>query len=231
MIIWMLIQSIEAVCPIIQCSPLDIGVCAISGPNQTITINYNGCISKTYCEVSEYINWYNNGGSYLHCQEFPNMNLSIYAPYFCSGLYLYCQDTSAIDYSSYSNVNCGVRDESTMLLDDIHPKQCRTDKDCILKNLNTSPCLCGMDGNSYCMPQWGSEVFEAYWNKCNNNNGYMVSYWWFYWSSLQKYYNYYIAAPDCAMNIFAELQVLNLEGVNAFSIKLILSLWALGLYG
>ena len=54
-----------------------------------------------------------------------------------------------------------------MLLNDIHPRRCNTSDDCILRNLSTSPCVCGLDGYSYCQAQWGSEVFDGYWQECN----------------------------------------------------------------
>lgn len=179
-----ILGQIAAACPVVQCGTEPIGVCG-SRYSTTININYQGCTATTFCELENLFDWYNNGGSYIYCKEF-----------------------TSVDTSAYADVTCGNRDESTFLLEDIHPKRCNTSDDCILKNSENSPCLCGLDGFSYCQPQWGSEVFDLFWTYCDVYNGTVPYSMWTYWENLQKYYNYYITAPDCAMNIFYELQVL-----------------------
>ena len=188
------VSSQLASCPIIQCGTTPMGVCAsnniMSPPSNaydSININYQGCTFTTFCEMMSLYPWYQNGGSFLHCQEF-----------------------SSVDTSNYPDQPCGPRPNNTMLSNDVHPRRCITDADCTLQNGSTSPCLCGMDGSYYCQPDWGSEVFNLYWDYCTASKNNTISYaYWSYFSALQQYYTYYIAAPNCATNIFNELQVFN----------------------
>lgn len=171
-------------CPVYTCGTEAIGVCA-SKEDGSIILNEIGCTATTYCKLTSISDWYFNGGSYFYCEEFS-------------------EDTESTD-----DVKCGDRDKEEMLQEDIHPKRCNTTDDCILKNGQKSECLCAMDGFSYCQPEWGSEIFDLFWEYCDSSSGNTVSYdMWNYWSELQNHYNYYIAAPDCAMNIFYELQPL-----------------------
>jgi hypothetical protein len=171
----------RADCPVVNCSnSQDIGVCAAL-QNGQVMINPVGCTATTFCQATELLDWYNNKGSYIYCKEFSSPNTP-------------------------ATMNCGTRNDFEGLKDGIHPKRCNSISDCELLNGELSACECGMDGFMYCMPQWGSEVFDSYWDWCELQ-GMNVSYgWWQYFASMHDYYNYYIAAPDCAMNIFWELQ-------------------------
>lgn len=180
-------------CPIIDCGEQDIGVCARIEEDQ-IVVNSKGCTESTFCELLDLNSWYENAGSYLYCQEFDE------------------------DDSSKEDVKCPTRDKNQFLMDDYHPKRCNSTDDCQMKNGNYTNCECGMDGYSYCMPEWGSEVYDLYWSFCDENNDKTTHEIWNYFDLIHEYYSYYVTAPDCAVNIFYELQ--DLQDVPSFSSKL-----------
>jgi hypothetical protein len=84
------------------------------------------------------------------------------------------------------------------------PLQCSTDADCLLEDGTFATCICGMDGTSYCKPDYYDNVFSAFTDQCKN--GEMDQEVFVEWV---RYHHYYIplqSAPDCGENLFMELQ-------------------------
>jgi hypothetical protein len=184
-------------CPVIDCGDQDIGVCA-SIEDGGVVLNERGCTKSTSCELLDLVDWNENSGTFLYCQEFEDQD------------------------SHEDSVHCPERDKNEALESDYHPVRCNSTQDCLTKNGNESECKCGMDGFSYCMPLWGSEVFENYWNFCEDGDGKTSYKVWNYYRLMYLYYNFYISAPDCALNIFYELQ--DLQDAPSFA-------WRIGVVG
>lgn len=189
----LIVHSFALTCPAASCGSNDIGVCGTVEDSEII-LNDKGCTKNKYCKVNNLVDWYNNAGTYLYCEDI---------------------DDGSKDKS---DVKCGKRNKDQRLLQDIHPKRCQSSGDCVLRNGKETECLCAMDGFAYCLPEWGSEVFELFWEYCNDNDDTVTYEIWKYFSDLHDYYNFFIAAPDCAMLIFYELQ--DLESIPGFSIEL-----------
>ena len=84
------------------------------------------------------------------------------------------------------------------------PVKCETDADCQLEDGTFATCICGMDGTSYCKPDYYDDVFSAFTDQCKN--GEMDQEVFVEWV---RYHHYYIplqTAPDCGEDLFIELQ-------------------------
>ena len=191
-------------CPIAQCQPLSVGECAKKESGK-VHINGYGCTKDKTCLASEFENWYSSSETVLMCTDEPESS------------------------SSSNDVECGTRDKNQMLAKAngeyvLHPKRCNSDSDCLLQNGSTSPCKCGLDGYSYCSPQWGSEVFDDYWEYCDAGDGKVKFEIYEYYRDLHDNYPYFILAPDCARNIIEELKGLATKPDCAVLAAVVLSL-------
>lgn len=188
--------TLVTACPVTICGSNDIGVCGYSNTSHII-LNDKGCIKDEYCNVDSINDWRDENGTYLHCKQFED------------------NDTTSDD------VPCGQRDIHELLLEDIHPKRCNSSSDCMMMNGKETDCLCGMDGYFYCLPEWGSEVFDLFWDYCKDNDNKVTYDLWVYFKDLHDYYNYYVTAPDCAMLIFYELQNLDSLPDSAYGLVIL----------
>jgi hypothetical protein len=84
------------------------------------------------------------------------------------------------------------------------PSQCNTDADCLLEDGTFATCICGMDGTSYCKPDYYDNVFSAFTDQCKN--GEMDQEVFVEWVRYHYYYIHLQSAPDCGENLFMELQ-------------------------
>lgn len=154
--------------------------------DQTILLSANPCEGDTYCSAEEMLDFYNQ---YPDAQSYP------------------CQKyTEAQNRTSYNETQteCGVRDKDTDLEQGSHPKMCESDDDCKQKNGSKTACECGLNGIAYCHPDFSCNVFDDYWDDCNNGKvgdsdlaNYMVY--------LETIYPLAIDPADAAENLFLEL--------------------------
>lgn len=111
-------------------------------------------IHRFYMKVAEYGR---NSGT-VKCLDF-EYNLDTISDY----------DENEVDEIA-DQVNCSVRNRNQELLSGNHPKQCSFASDCRTREGAEGLCVCGMDGNFWCRPNWGSSVFDEFWDKCENND-------------------------------------------------------------
>jgi len=80
------------------------------------------------------------------------------------------------------------------------PKRCITKLDCKQVNENYAACVCGLDGNFYCLPHKDSSVFDFFWEDCRKNNvsGSHYAHFseWRRWQYGQIYWVMNATAPD-----------------------------------
>ena len=80
-----------------------------------------------------------------------------------------------------------MRDTDDDLAAGTHPKQCVDSSDCATLGNSTTECKCGMLGKAYCIPAWGSNAFDDYWEDCTDGDGeinYWTSAWWVEWQKI-----------------------------------------------
>ena len=156
--------------------------------NGKIILNEDGCKDGFFCRTETVINWAYNGtitDDELLCEGEGDIGE---------------EDESANVYSDFDDEDetCPVRDANDELASGVHPKLCIDNSDCLTKGNSTTECKCGMNGNAYCIPAWGSSAFEEYWTECAEGKGeinYWTNAWWEEW---QKLYAYDVEKPDCA---------------------------------
>lgn len=91
------------------------------------------------------------------------------------------------------------------------PKRCSTKLDCEQLNGKRAPCVCGLDGAFYCLPDKDSSAFDFFWEDCRKNNfsGSQYAHFseWRRWQYGQIYWVMNATAPDspCA-NQLLEVQ-------------------------
>jgi hypothetical protein len=172
-------------CFIYSCESLGSGVCAVKQGASTVYINDDGgCDCTVRNSLLVYIA-YQSIGSTIQC--------STEDEYFS---YSYSYDNSY-----YDNYDCGIVDRYVELDSGIYPKKCNDGYDCLLENGDYNSCYCAYDGNSYCVPELGSSVYDDYWTGCAENNGDEIVYGLHYYSI----YPLQVNSPSCAYDIVNEL--------------------------
>jgi hypothetical protein len=75
---------------------------------------------------------------------------------------------------------------------------------------NTS-CLCGFDGNLYCMPNRSSSIFQQFWDICTENNNTIDQKTLILWDYWLDHFVEMLTAPFCADGLFTEIDVPSLD--------------------
>jgi hypothetical protein len=115
--------------------------------------------------------------------------------------------SSAVNATSITTAptfNCTTRTSQKNLESGSYPKECTSKDDCLLEDGTNNECVCGADGKQYCQPDVNSDVFDDFWELCDDEkmNTTLNDDWEIY----AKYYVYIDSAPDCMENIFPELK-------------------------
>ncbi|CAG9324441.1 unnamed protein product [Blepharisma stoltei] len=184
MIILLLVYLAESTCPAIMCNSLETGAVALDSDG-SVYVNFYGCPVGTYGSVESLMSWFKNNGTVLFCHTL---------------------DTPSLDSSE--SIDCLTFPGEELLADTVYPKRCNSSTDCLLKDGGYVDCLCGLDGYSYCMPGWGADVFDGYWEYCDKHHNKTPQTYWQYYKDLHTYYNYWIMAPSCAQTTFIEFVTL-----------------------
>jgi len=192
--ILLLILGVQASCPKWECKSLDRSVCA-QAYGIKILANSEGCPLDHYCKLKDVAEWHQLNSLSL-AQTF-NCTRQNYEPV-------------TVEEGSFY---CGKRHLDSELQEGTYPKVCETEKDCLTKGGWTTSCLCGLDGNYYCMPELSSSAFEGYWELCeeawNATREYRVSATdKAYWEYFQSHYIETISAPECMPELIWEFLVL-----------------------
>ena len=82
-----------------------------------------------------------------------------------------------------------------------------------------------MNGFSYCVPEFGSSVFTPMHEDWDKYSDEIFPPRRYFWEIYQKYYVYIASKPDCAQNLFFELEEIEAgvpqQNVDSFSIALL----------
>lgn len=200
-----------AECPVVKCEELKVKECAVRN-GATASINEFGCPKGQTCLISAFNSWFDGTTETLYCVDSPD------------------------DTDDPSSNDCGTKPTGEMLAPNndgvvLHLKECAESTDCVLENGGTSSCECAMDGKRYCQPEWGSEVFDDYWDLCEASNKEVDYAFYSYFKQLQASYVGFLLAPDCARSIFEELQELKTRPDSAYMTGMGVLLMLLGIIG
>lgn len=192
--LWLLLTAVafsaKPECPAVKCKNMDRDICA-RYVDEVVQINDDGCRGGHYCWVSEMKVWYDGDiqeGEEFLCKEKDDA---------------FDDEKDAYEDSLDDNddVDCGKRDKDQELKDGENPRQCNTSADCELENGEFAECLCGLDGNSWCRAEWGSEYFDDFWDECDDEDDEVDYDFYTLWASYRTLYSELITAPDCAIHM------------------------------
>ena len=96
-----------------------------------------------------------------------------------------------------------------------HPKKCpnpgSNNEECKLQDGTYADCECGLDGESYCVPDASSNYYSDYWSECSDD-----SYWklksydhYLFWHLKQKYWPQYISSVSCGRTAIYEFKTID----------------------
>mgnify|MGYP000102364137 FL=1 len=187
----LMVSSALGNCPAFQCGSFDSNYCA-RWNGTTIELNSQGCKSyKQSCTFSKaLVSYYFNSDS---------------------GNYL-CENSAQFSYSE-GYMNCGTRQNTkTKLVEGEHPKKCLepgySDFNCELLDGSFLECKCGLDSEYYCTPNPSSNIFDEFWQACEDQDNVVTAQFYEYYELLSKFYIEYNTAPDCALTLFQEFSLL-----------------------
>jgi hypothetical protein len=67
---------------------------------------------------------------------------------------------------------------------------------------------CGLDGEKYCQPTISEDLFDDYWETCDDQDNIVTIEYFSYYKTYVEFYNEYKNAPTWALNLFEELKTL-----------------------
>eukprot|EP00359_Climacostomum_virens_P006510 CAMPEP_0204905124 /NCGR_PEP_ID=MMETSP1397-20131031/5237_1 /ASSEMBLY_ACC=CAM_ASM_000891 /TAXON_ID=49980 /ORGANISM="Climacostomum Climacostomum virens, Strain Stock W-24" /LENGTH=218 /DNA_ID=CAMNT_0052073985 /DNA_START=1425 /DNA_END=2081 /DNA_ORIENTATION=+ len=168
-------------------SDLDSNICAMKSDSNTVEVNDDGCD----CDVSYatiVLVAMSDVGDGIDCTDSD---------------YSFSYSADDTDYDSY---NCGTRDTDTNLSGvDSYPHECDDDSDCLREDGEYDDCMCGFDGNSYCVVDMDSEQYDDLWDACDDEDGDEIAYWIAY----DSMFPYTEDTPSCIEDITIEFQMLS----------------------
>lgn len=142
--------------------------------------------------------------------------------YYCSTGDLWDEENP----TDLSNMECGSRNENKDLKEGSYPKKCTKisgeNDSCVLSDGTFNECECGLNGNSYCVPDESSEIYDEYWDECSDNDGKLKDWsHYLFWQLKKLNYINYITAYTCSRDIFEEFKKLDdLDYTDDYSVFL-----------
>lgn len=109
-------------------------------------------------------------------------------------------------------VKCPSRDFKKELKSGFHPKPCKSNNDCELKDGTKSECQCSMNGDSFCKPNMSSDLFEKYWSLCEDNR--MTPTIMEQWKIVTEGWVPHLKEPDCAEIVLSDLRIVGNANVE-----------------
>ena len=204
-------QSVyDPYCVELSCAQLEPDQCAKIEDGK-LYVNSSPCSDIRECSLEDMLLWYQE-------MRFSNKKEANYG---C------VNDLEGLDYLfDHDDIICGERDPGEDFVDGAAPKKCQDSSDCLLKNGETTKCVCGSDGDLYCQYPNGNSAFDGFWEQCNEQKG-KVTARDFVWNTIYvQLYVQYLTAPDCAMDLFKEFQFLE-EGLSWASSLALITLYNL----
>lgn len=203
------------------CQDLDYYVCASKSPTESssssssqtkINLNTRGCetfsCNRTYVE-----NIFNSTDSTsVDCYE-PDHN------------------PTATNFIINSLVPCDVRnntEDRNQTLENYKTTSCPGV--CYSELGVESDCLCGFDGQPYCLPNKSSGVYDDFWNICNSTNNKIDNKTSILWKYVYEHFVDILTAPYCADDVFSDIVGPNLDYLIDFSLIQSLRLIALMIF-
>ena len=177
-------------CPKVTCQPLDLGQCA-SLDSEGFTVNSNPQDADLKCFLFDIFK------AYWDNSHDPRIE---------------ARDTSGASHDPAIGIQCPDRDfpvpdfeGATGEFAMSKPKRCTTKLECKQINGQYANCVCGLDGNFYCLPNPSSSAFEYFWRDCKKNkefDGYYAHFEvWRSWQYAHDYYVMNLTAPSCASQL------------------------------
>lgn len=188
LILYLAQASLE--CPYMMCKSLDDGVCAQIF-DVSIWINDKGCGEKI-CSA-EKLYEVHRGYTFVKTDDYTIVK---------------CYEDEETEPENIPNdkVDCFERNTDENLLEGSHPKICSTDDDCMIRSKTTTECKCGIDGKKYCQPMYGSNAFEEFWKRCEEDPK-MYQKEWKLWNFAKEQYIPIVSAPTCGDDVLLELRI------------------------
>lgn len=109
---------------------------------------------------------------------------------------------------------CGNRKNDRDFVNLNSDKTCESEDDCILKDGNKMPCVCGADGKKYCIPAWDSIAFDEYWNECDEGLSHSQLE---YWTLFKGYYSIWISSEELPCVASTILEINTAKSINLYS--------------
>jgi hypothetical protein len=204
MMMVLLLAVAEAACIEAVCGTLASAYCAYQVSEDVLSVNSEGCSGSCSVEDIEYL----SVGSYIECASQAMQEIS----YSFSFSYSFDSTKLQSEYSwswSYeiSSTQCGVRQPIKELREGDYPKLCDSDFDCMLEDGTSASCSCSLDGSSYCVADFNSEMYNDFWNECDDDDLDQVESQ--YWYSVMSTYPLYVNVVECAMATFNEFRIIS----------------------
>ena len=218
MVTWLclvvLVVSTQGLCPLVECTDLQEGVCARGADSTTLEINSQGCPSGTACFAQGVNSWWQ----------------SLTQPVGATIPCLQVNSTVLQEPQEYPYYYCGAREDMKSFASGATVIECDSDADCVLEDTTLASCACGLRSDStkgYCQPSLSSTQFEAFWASCFNQftQDYALA---LYHTQTWRLFPFLQHHASCTPRLFADLQIysqlLNQQVTAAASILVLFSL-------
>ena len=182
--------SDKPICPQVKCEDMNKGTCA-RYISELVEINEDGCQKGSHCWATDITSWYDGNiseGDTLSCTADDD-------------LFELEKDAYKDTLSDYSDVECGKRDKEQDPKEGDNPKLCSDSSDCELENGSFADCSCGFDGNKWCRAEWGSDYFDDYWDRCDDEDDKLDYDEWLLWDQQRALYSQLMSLPECGKHI------------------------------
>lgn len=194
MSVWVLLLSLAAGCTVWTCQDNeDTEVCATWTADKVL-VNSQGCANfNQQCTYS------------LVLQAMENNSTGLYACELAASPAV----TKAFPFAS-----CGKREpEQRRLKSGTFPQECEeeavSDPACELNDGTFLPCICGLNGRSYCQPNPSDTPFDAFWTACEEADGVVSEDFFRYYELMSFYYAQATEVPDCITSKIYEFKKLS----------------------
>jgi hypothetical protein len=182
-------------CPVWSCALLDAGVCAEIDSGE-IHMSTTGCAEGMFCSKSTILRFYSQ--LQIHGRDKGTIR--------CLDFSYDSDEPNEFDEDDVDDVedevNCSLRNPDQELASGNHPKQCSFASDCRTREGKDGSCVCGMDGIYWCEPNWGSSVFNEFWESCMENHDRIDIDVYNWWSYRHEQYVDLQSAPECKTHLY-----------------------------
>jgi hypothetical protein len=172
MLVVMLLTAVTALdCPVFKCADIESDMCAFKVNATFIEISQSECDST--CNFTMLAQWNNYAwhGDSMRCLEDDSSSLS----------------RADIRDTLLEEANCPPRMPMQSLVNSAFPLECFNSTDCLLEDGSFGPCVCGLDGKSYCMPSLFSSMYDYFWEYCADHEQIIPFHLFALWMRTYRY--------------------------------------------